>query len=382
MPLRSQHFQDDARLQACLVSDPAHVTPGQSGNHVALIQFALMRLLVADIPQSEIDKKRYGPKTAAAVLKLKEALDIVNHRYQKKADNIVGKMTIRELDDLMLILEGGPGLLRQPNLLAIHPTSPRPPITPPVIGAKPAASGGAVRAGLRSSALADEGARGAEDAAFAPPLSLLPADLQAVIRKSNAAKKPGDLMLFPFIANHEGPVSGPELSRRFEKHKIPMAVLLDVQRRMGPFGLFAHVRLIHNVFTGIGSRGFQCEPVDHGKYLAHMIRLCRGPDPKERLRQSPFCKDAFNVHGPRESFREIVKAGEGLHICITEFAHRRDTHCDMHIDAIQQGQVCFDGMCVPLVNKQTADHVKSVGPWLAQEAKDKIVDWAKKKLLL
>ena len=42
--LRSQHFRDNKRLQSCLVSDPAHVTQGQSGEHVELIQFALMRL--------------------------------------------------------------------------------------------------------------------------------------------------------------------------------------------------------------------------------------------------------------------------------------------------------------------------------------------------
>ena len=382
MPLRSRHFREDARLQACLVSDPAHVTPGQTGNHVALIQFALMRLLVADLPRSEIDKKLYGPKTAAAVLKFKQAMDVVNRRYQTKADNIVGKMTIRALDDLMLILEGGPGTLRQPNLLAIHPTSPPLPVEPAIVAAKPVARGVAAPVGVRASALAVQDAPAVERAAFAPPLSTLPADLQSVIRTSNAAKKPGDLMLFPFIHNHEGPLAGAELSRRFDAEKSATNVLLAMHRRMTRFALFAHVRLIHNVFTGIGSRGFQCEPLDHEKFVQHMIRLCRGPDPKERLRQSPFCKDALNVHGPRESFREIVKAGEGLHICITEPANRRDTHCDLHIDDFQQGQVCFDGLCVPLIDRQTAEHVKSVGPWLAREAKDRIVDWAKKRLLL
>ena len=91
-----------------------------------------------------------------------------------------------------------------------------------------------------------------------------------------------------------------------------------------------------------------------------------------------FCRDKVNVHGPRTSFREIVQAGEGLHICITDAADRADTHCDCHIDEIQQGQVCFDGFCVPLLNKQTVEHVKKVGPWLREEAKKTVVDWTKK----
>jgi hypothetical protein len=96
------------------------------------------------------------------------------------------------------------------------------------------------------------------------------------------------------------------------------------------------------------------------------------------LRSAAFCRDKINVHGPRTSFREIVKLGEGLHICITEREKRSDTHCDCHIDEIQQGQVCFDGFCVPLLNKQTREHVKKVGPWLREEAKKTVVDWTKK----
>ena len=88
------------------------------------------------------------------------------------------------------------------------------------------------------------------------------------------------------------------------------------------------------------------------------------------LRDSKFCRDAFNVHGPRDSFREIVKQGPGLHICIAQPAVRATMTCDLHIDEIQQGQVCSQGFCVPILNGQTIDHLRTVGPWLAKRAKE------------
>ena len=90
-----------------------------TGEHVSLVQYALMRLLVADLAASETNAMRYGAETAAAVLKYKRHLGIVNPAYQKVEDNIVGKMTIKSLDDMMWVLEGGDGLER----LELHPES-------------------------------------------------------------------------------------------------------------------------------------------------------------------------------------------------------------------------------------------------------------------
>jgi hypothetical protein len=151
-----------------------------------------------------------------------------------------------------------------------------------------------------------------------------------------------------------------------------------VYKRMKPFGIFAKIKHIHNVFAGVGSKGFQCEPFDHEDFLQLMTQLTKGKPEDRVLRSAAFCRDKVNVHGPRTSFREIVQIGEGLHICITDPPNRKDTHCDCHIDEIQQGQVCFDGFCVPLLNKQTVEHVKKVGPWLREEAKRTVVDWTKK----
>ena len=101
MPLISNLFKDNQRLQACLVSDPAHVTPESTGEHVRLIQFALLDIEDAPIAQTELDAQRYGPTTAAAVLAFKKKRNIINRAYQSSPDNVVGKMTINALDKAM-----------------------------------------------------------------------------------------------------------------------------------------------------------------------------------------------------------------------------------------------------------------------------------------
>jgi len=114
MPLQAQLFADDPRLQKCLTQDPAHVTPGSVGDHVSRIQTALILLDDLRIDAEEIAGKRYGPSTAAAVLKFKQKRSIVNRAYQTQADNIVGKMTIAALDNEMLQRERG-----QPVIVAV-----------------------------------------------------------------------------------------------------------------------------------------------------------------------------------------------------------------------------------------------------------------------
>lgn len=102
MPLRSNLFFESKELQACLTSDPAHVTPGAVGPHVRKIQIALQDIDGVVIDAGEFEAKRYGPSTAAAVLAFKKKRKIINRSYQTTADNIVGKMTIKALDDEIL----------------------------------------------------------------------------------------------------------------------------------------------------------------------------------------------------------------------------------------------------------------------------------------
>ncbi|MEJ1933263.1 hypothetical protein WDZ92_23950 [Nostoc sp. NIES-2111] len=98
----------DGRLQQCLVSDRAHVTPGSVGSHVAKIQMALMALDEARIDLSELHGKRYGISTTAAVLAYKQKRKIINRAYQTQADNIVGKMTVASLDKDLIALDRRP----------------------------------------------------------------------------------------------------------------------------------------------------------------------------------------------------------------------------------------------------------------------------------
>lgn len=98
MPLRSEFFRGDARLEGAASRDSAHVIPGTSGPHVEKIQLALMLLDDARIAQAELEADAYGPTTAAAVLAYKRRRRIVNERYQTMPDSIVGRMTMAALD--------------------------------------------------------------------------------------------------------------------------------------------------------------------------------------------------------------------------------------------------------------------------------------------
>ncbi|MCB1769056.1 MAG: peptidoglycan-binding protein [Candidatus Competibacteraceae bacterium] len=97
MPLQSQLFRGDPKLEAAVVSDSAHIVPGARGDHVRKIQIALIQLDGAGITPDGI----YGPATAAAVLAFKQKRNIINRSYQTKTDNIVGKMTMIALDQAM-----------------------------------------------------------------------------------------------------------------------------------------------------------------------------------------------------------------------------------------------------------------------------------------
>lgn len=108
MPLQSDLFRDDPALNACLERDSAHVTPGSRGEHVGKLQQALEILLPGlQLPDAEKAAGVYGQATAAAVLRYKteHAPPIVNPAYQTRPDNIVGRMTIKALDDDLLARE-------------------------------------------------------------------------------------------------------------------------------------------------------------------------------------------------------------------------------------------------------------------------------------
>ena len=108
MTLSSDLFTKPARnaqLDQCEVLDSAHLTRGLRGDAVSRVQSALVALDKAAIDSSELRDKLYGPSTARAVLAYKTKRNIVNPAYQNTADDIVGKMTIKRLDEEMTALE-------------------------------------------------------------------------------------------------------------------------------------------------------------------------------------------------------------------------------------------------------------------------------------
>jgi hypothetical protein len=107
MGLTSNLLKGDAKLEACAVSDPAHVYQGQSGAHVGKIQEALKQTDGAVVNASELASQTYGPSTANAVLKFKQNPKRNIKTFRGQFDNIVGKKTIAALDTEMFVIEHG-----------------------------------------------------------------------------------------------------------------------------------------------------------------------------------------------------------------------------------------------------------------------------------
>lgn len=110
--LKCQLFQSPAavrdRLEQCLLRDVDHIIPGSKGEHVRVVQIALNRLSKGAGRENFnlTEDGSYGPRTAAAVKAYKNAPSRrILQPTQKTADDIVGKRTIKSLDEEMDILE-------------------------------------------------------------------------------------------------------------------------------------------------------------------------------------------------------------------------------------------------------------------------------------
>jgi len=110
MSLQSCLFSGDGKLEAAAKANAGHITPGATGAHVAKIQWAVITLDNAVIDRAELQSRRYGPSTAKAVLDYKRKRKIINTSYQQSADNVVGIMTMRALDDELTLRERFPPL--------------------------------------------------------------------------------------------------------------------------------------------------------------------------------------------------------------------------------------------------------------------------------
>jgi len=144
-------------------------------------------------------------------------------------------------------------------------------------------------------------------------------------------------------------------------------------------GVWSHIELIiggwnyakgHNVSQGFE---FTCSNPDA------LLILMRQPN-------APFCEDPFNVHGPRDSFRELIKHGPGLHVCISQCQARADHNHDIHIDKFQTvcqkvaGRFCNYVVADKEAAKNMEEHMKEAIPWMLGEARKAAEKRAEKEM--
>jgi hypothetical protein len=99
------------RLNSCLSSDGAHIVPGSSGPEVQAIQNALKKISAArrDLALPDITDRpgQFGDTTVAAVHRYKDGGNGAGDRIVRAGqplDDIVGRMTITQIDDDLLSL--------------------------------------------------------------------------------------------------------------------------------------------------------------------------------------------------------------------------------------------------------------------------------------
>jgi hypothetical protein len=213
---------------------------------------------------------------------------------------------------------------------------------------------------------------------FDPPYDTLSDALKETIRRTHREKsvKNANFAWQLGFVGTENKMTIPELLAAMDK-RGDLAVLKDVEHRcsLKLKGLWGKIRAVLGVWD----------------YTAgHMVSegfnfTCDDPDAMETSvgASTSFCKDKVNVHGPRNCYREIITAGPGLHVCITEKASRGDANpLDIHIDRFQA--VCTrqsDGFCdTALITTNTLMHLKDSIPWWLGVQKDKLLEGGKMTL--
>ena len=185
-----------------------------------------------------------------------------------------------------------------------------------------------------------------------------------------------------------------------KKEKIPLSLeqLLDQMRDSGRLGVLKDIYdrslflpgLWHSIRTIAGiwtypqgreiSQGFQfvCSNGDRLKDL--MDSAARVPNSRFCAPGNgpvKFCRDdpTFAEHGNRDCYRELIKSGPGLHVCVTRRADRATLLHDIHIDKFQQ--VCSpkaNGECdYDYANLNSLRHMKDAAPWWIEKKLHKVL---------
>ena len=177
-------------------------------------------------------------------------------------------------------------------------------------------------------------------------------------------------------------------SAKKEKVELTLQQLLDRMREHGRLdvlkdiynrcailpGLWGCIRTITGIWTypqgAEISQGFNFTCADADRLKTLMEASARVPNSRICAPgQSPakFCRDdaTFTAHGDRDCYRELIKAGPGLHVCVTRKASRAHTLHDIHIDKFQQ--VCSpteNGECsYDYANMNSLKHMTDAAPW-------------------
>jgi hypothetical protein len=146
-----------------------------------------------------------------------------------------------------------------------------------------------------------------------------------------------------------------------------MATLRDVYQRCTVFpGLWNHVHEILNSWDRVA-----------GNQVSYGFKFtCRDPEAfrRDMRARRTFCEDSVAVHGDADCFRELIRTGPGLHVCVTRPASLGRLDFDIHIDIWQM--VCArqdNGICdYSHANLQFLRHMRHAGPWVVRDTAGRI----------
>jgi len=202
--------------------------------------------------------------------------------------------------------------------------------------------------------------------AFPPPYDALPEPLRQTIwdtYQGKSDKNPYFAWDLGFTNNHirltlEQLLKAMDAAGRLK-------VLKEIHARFGILpAVWSQIKAIYDIWDYPGgqdvSQGFSCELKDADGLLTLL---------RSSAAAGKFCEDGVSAHRPCDTFREIIKAGPGLHVCIVPKADRASHVHGIHIDKFQV--ICTrdaKGMCdYSYFNWQFYDHMKDATPWVLKE---------------
>jgi hypothetical protein len=193
-----------------------------------------------------------------------------------------------------------------------------------------------------------------------PPYDTLPEPLKATIRRTynNKTKDNSNFAWEMGFKDVKEELTLGEVLKKLEDNGHLDVIKAVYNRSLIEPKLWPSIKEILNIWTYAGgnqiSQGFNY--------------TCDTPDTSllDMRASNRFCEDnpSTTVHGPRDCFRELITAGEGLHVCITRKDARGTENHDIHIDKYQVVCTKKRGYCdYKYFDQNFVDHIKDVIPW-------------------